>query len=122
VVSEGSAGRDSEGDELEWSCPECGASGVEVEELLGSEEEGVSVEAGTSMTDEATPSPRENTARLRDVNIKINAAPTVTLLRKVPGPRLPKTVWLDPPNAAPISAPFPACKRMEAIMRKQTVR
>jgi hypothetical protein len=31
-------------------------------------------------------------AKLRDVSINTIAAPTVTLLRKVPGPRLPNTV------------------------------
>jgi hypothetical protein len=50
----------------------------------------------------------DSTARLNEVNMKITAAVTVSLLKNVPGPRLPKIVWLDPPNAAPISAPFPA--------------
>jgi hypothetical protein len=43
----------------------------------------------------------------REVSINTKAVTTVNLLRKFAGPRLPKTVWLDPPNAAPISAPFP---------------
>lgn len=64
----------------------------------------------------------ERKAKLKDVNIKITAAPTVTLLRNVPGPRLPNTVCDDPPKDAPISAPFPACKRIAAIMRKQTIK
>jgi hypothetical protein len=34
----------------------------------------------------------ESTAKLREDSINTMAAPTVTLLRKVPGPRLPKTV------------------------------
>jgi hypothetical protein len=61
----------------------------------------------------------ERRARLKDVNMKMTAVATVTLLRNVPGPRLPKMVWLDPPNIAPISAPLPDCRRMAAIINKQ---
>ena len=52
--------------------------------------------------------------------MKMTAAATVTLLKKLAGPRLPNTVWLEPPNAAPISAPLPACSKMAAIIKKQT--
>ena len=65
------------------------------------------VEEG-SMTEEEMLSRLESSARESDVSMKITAATTVTLLRKLAGPRLPNTVWLDPPNDAPISAPFPA--------------
>ena len=44
------------------------------------------------------------TARLKEVSMKSTAAVTVSLLKNVPGPRLPKIVWLEPPKAAPISA------------------
>src|SRR5881396_4013358 len=60
-------------------------------------------------------------ARLREVTIKIVAATAVSLLRKVPAPREPKTVWLEPPNAAPISAPLPDCSRMTPTMTKATM-
>jgi hypothetical protein len=50
----------------------------------------------------------ESTARLKEVSMKTTAAVTVSLLKNVPGPRLPKIVWLEPPKEAPISAPFPA--------------
>jgi hypothetical protein len=50
-------------------------------------------------------------AREREVNIKITAAATVTLLKKGVAPELPNTVWLEPPKAAPILAPFPFCSR-----------
>ena len=46
---------------------------------------------GTSIT-EAACSCLDSTAKVKDVSIKTIAAPTVTLLRNVPGPRLPKTV------------------------------
>jgi hypothetical protein len=42
-----------------------------------------------------------------EVTIKRTAATVVSLFRNVAAPRLPKRVWLDPPNAAPISAPLP---------------
>ena len=76
--------------------------------LSGAEEVASPDVTGTSITEDATFACLESNARLSEVNMKIMAAPTVILLRNVPGPRLPKTVWLDPPNAAPISAPFPA--------------
>ena len=60
-------------------------------------------------------------AKDRDVSIKTNAVMTVNLLRKFAGPRLPNTVWLEPPNAAPISAPFPDCSRIAPIMSRQTI-
>ena len=45
------------------------------------------------------------------------AATVVALLKNVDAPVLPKRVWLDPPpKAAPMSAPFPVCKRT-IIMR-----
>jgi hypothetical protein len=50
-------------------------------------------------------------ARPREVNIKITAVATVILLRKGVAPVLPKTVWLEPPKAAPMLAPFPFCNR-----------
>ena len=60
-------------------------------------------------------------ARLSEVTMKTIATTTVNLLRKFAGPRLPNTVWLEPPNAAPISAPLPDCKRMAPIIRKQAM-
>jgi len=59
--------------------------------------------------------------RYIDVIIKIAAHPTVSLLKKVAGPELPKSVWLDdPPNDAPMLAPFPACSRMTMIRNTLT--
>ena len=60
-------------------------------------------------------------ARDNEVNMNTNAVITVNLLRKFAGPRLPKTVWLEPPNAAPISAPFPDCSKIAPIMSRQTM-
>ena len=57
----------------------------------------------------------------RDVNINTKAVMTVNLLRKFAGPRLPNTVWLEPPNAAPISAPLPDCSKIAPIMSKHTM-
>ena len=58
-------------------------------------------------------------ASVNEVIMKIAATTTVSLLRKLAGPRLPNTVWLDPPNEAPISAPLPDWRRMAPIMRTQ---
>jgi hypothetical protein len=56
---------------------------------------------------EAIERSRDRIDKLKEVIMKSAAAPTVSLLRKVAAPRPPKRVWLDPPKAAPISAPFP---------------
>ena len=53
----------------------------------------------------------EKMASTSEVIIKMPAAAVVSLPRKLPGPRGPNTVWLAPPNAAPIPAPLPACNR-----------
>ena len=56
-----------------------------------------------------------------EVIMKTTATAVVILVRKPPGPAEPKTVWLEPPpKAAPISAPFPVCRRTMTINRKQT--
>jgi hypothetical protein len=60
--------------------------------------------------DDEAPLPMRR-ARPSEVNIKITAVATVILLRKGVAPLLPKTVWLEPPKAAPMLAPFPFCSR-----------
>ena len=60
-------------------------------------------------------------ARDNEVNMNTKAVTTVNLLRKFAGPRLPKTVWLEPPNAAPISAPLPDCSRIAPIISRHTI-
>jgi hypothetical protein len=60
-------------------------------------------------------------ARVREVNMKMIAAPVVILLRKVVPPPAPKTDWLPLlPNDAPISAPLPDCSNTTAIRKKLT--
>ena len=73
-----------------------------------------------SMTVEAKFRSLARMAKERDVNMNTKAVMTVNLLRKFAGPRLPNTVWLEPPNAAPISAPLPDCSKIAPIMSKQT--
>lgn len=53
--------------------------------------------------------------------MNITATAVVIFPRNVPGPLLPKIVWLDPPNTAPMFAPFPACKRTTRIRRIHTM-
>jgi len=74
---------------------------------------------GGSMTLAVLDRARVKTDRLSEVTKKRTAAPTVTLLKKVAAPRPPKTVWLDPPKAAPISAPFPDCNRTAPTITRQ---
>ena len=52
--------------------------------------------------------------------IKTTATMVVSLVRKVAAPPLPKTVWLDPPKAAPMLAPLPVWSRTIIIRAKQT--
>lgn len=60
--------------------------------------------------------------RLKEVNMKTIAVAVVNLVRKFPAPELPKIVWLEPPNTALTSDPFPVwsrttmTKKMHAIM------
>jgi hypothetical protein len=56
----------------------------------------------------------------KEVSIKIIATAAVIFPKKVPAPVEPKTVWLEPPNAAPILAPFPACNSTTKISTRQT--
>ena len=63
----------------------------------------------------------EKMANTNEVTIKMPAAAVVSLLRKLPGPRGPNTVWLAPPNAAPMPAPLPACNRTIRIRATATI-
>jgi len=57
-------------------------------------------------------------AKVKDVSMKITAAPVVILLRNVVPPPAPNTDWLPLlPNDAPISAPLPDCSRTTAIIK-----
>jgi hypothetical protein len=58
--------------------------------------------------------------RRREVIIKTMAAIVVNLERNPIAPALPKIVWLAPPKAAPISAPFPAWRRTIKMSAMQT--
>jgi hypothetical protein len=50
------------------------------------------------------------------------AAPAVSLPRKLVGPLDPNSVWDDPPpNTAPMSVPFPVCRRMIRIRAMDTI-
>ncbi len=63
----------------------------------------------------------EKYARNREVSMKITAAAAVILLRKLVGPLDPNRVWEDPPpNTAPMSAPFPVCRRMMRMRASDT--
>jgi hypothetical protein len=59
-------------------------------------------------------------ASRRHVIIKITAAAVVSLDKNEPAPAPPNTVWLEPPKAAPMSAPLPFCKRTIMIRARHT--
>ncbi len=63
----------------------------------------------------------ETMARRREVNMKAIAAPVVSFERNVAAPLLPNRVWLDPPKAAPISAPLLLWISTIKIRKKLTV-
>lgn len=73
------------------------------------------------MTD-PEPTWAERYARLIEVSIKIMAAAVVILFNIGTGPSEPKTVLLEPPNVAPMSAPLPCCRSTRTIRKKQTVK
>jgi hypothetical protein len=83
------------------------SDGVGAEVGAGVGVDGEEVVVGRSMTFEEERRVRLRTERLNDVKKKRTAVPIVILLKNVAAPRLPKTVWLDPPKAAPMSAPLP---------------
>jgi len=56
-----------------------------------------------------------------DVSIKMIATAAVILPRNVPAPLEPKTVWLEPPNAAPMFAPLPAWSNTIKIKVMQAI-
>ena len=67
-----------------------------------------SMGAGASMTIDFPDLSPDIYASINDVSMNKMAAAVVALLKKVDAPVLPKSVWLEPPpNAAPMSAPFP---------------
>jgi hypothetical protein len=55
-----------------------------------------------------------------EVSMNITAATVVSLCKKLVGPRLPKTVWLELPKTAPMLAPFPVWSKTMPMRAKQT--
>jgi hypothetical protein len=64
----------------------------------------------------------DKTANESEVSIKTMAATVVSLFIKVAAPLLPKSVWVEPPNAAPISAPLLLWIKIMKIKNKHTIR
>ena len=54
-----------------------------------------------------------------EVSINKTAAQVVILFSIDTGPSEPKTVWLEPPKVAPMSAPFPCCNNTITIRNRQ---
>ena len=56
---------------------------------------------------------------MSDVTMKAIAVPAVSLVKKLPAPLEPKSVWLPPPKTAPMSAPLPVWSSTTTIRKKQ---
>jgi hypothetical protein len=59
--------------------------------------------------------------RPREVHIKTMATMAVSLARKGAAPVEPKTVWLEPPKAAPMPAPLPCCRSTMEIRARDAI-
>ena len=59
--------------------------------------------------------------RPREVHIKTTATMAVSLARNGAAPVEPKTVWLEPPKAAPMPAPLPCCKSTMETRASDTI-
>ena len=59
--------------------------------------------------------------RPREVHIKRMATMAVSFARNGAAPVEPKTVWLEPPKAAPMPAPLPCCKSTMKIRARDTI-
>ena len=57
----------------------------------------------------------------REVHIKTMATMAVSLAKNGAAPVEPKTVWLEPPNAAPMPAPLPCCKSTMETRARDTM-
>ena len=101
----------------------CGAAGAAGAGTLGVFGAGAAgwVAAGLPapcITEGACCRPRK--VRAREVHIKRMATAAVSLARNGAAPVEPKTVWLEPPKAAPMPAPLPCCKSTMQIRAKDT--
>ena len=59
--------------------------------------------------------------RPREVHIKSMATMAVSLARNGAAPVEPKTVWLEPPKAAPMPAPLPCCRSTMETRASDTI-
>ena len=71
------------------------------------------------MTDLSCMRPRKE--RLTEVSMNRIAATAVSLAKNGAAPVLPKTVWLEPPKAAPMPAPLPCCSSTIKIRASETM-
>lgn len=65
---------------------------------------------------------KDRTANEREVSMNNTAEAVVSFVSSVAVPLLPKRVWLEPPNAAPISAPLLLWIRTMNIRNAQTTK
>jgi hypothetical protein len=105
-------------------CPAgAGAAGAA---LLGAcFDAGITLEAGADENGRSKilPVTRRADAIARKIEVEKNiiASTHVVLVIALPAPLAPNTVWLEPPNTAPTSAPLPCCSRIMMQMATQTI-
>jgi hypothetical protein len=98
-----------------------GAVGVGVLLVAGAAGADCRVGAVEDSTTEDLERGPEIKAKIREVSMKTTATPVVIFPKKVVAPELPKIVWLDPPNAAPMLAPLPVWSKTIRISPTQTI-
>src|SRR5206468_7685858 len=98
-----------------------GVGGAGAAGAAGADPAGAGAAAGGGAASRTTELPRSppRIASVNDVIVKTIAMPVVILPSKVGVPIDPNTAWLPaPPNAEPMSAPFPDCSRTMPMMAK----
>jgi hypothetical protein len=87
---------------------------------------GITLDAGADENgppSKILPVTRRDDASARKIELakKITANSHVALVSALPAPLAPNTVWLEPPNTAPTSAPLPCCSRIMTTIATQTI-
>ena len=86
---------------------------------MDEESAGVVVTGAESKTERFSRPPR--IVSPSEVTMKIAARTKVVFVKKFAPPELPKTVLLEPPSVALMSAPLPDCIRTTMTMRQQVM-
>jgi hypothetical protein len=105
-----------------WASPCPGAAGCSWIGPVGVSDIGLVADCVTGTDDITELCFPVKTARVSEVSIKRMAVIVVILFMNVAAPLLPNSVWLEPPKAAPISAPLLLWIRIIKISARQTIK